>query len=184
MGKFTLFDENGNISQGAILIIVGMAGLLISVLVVGVMEESLVGSRVQNERLGNMTANATTFTLDNQYSTQGTYMIFAIANNSLITSSLGATAITECNAAGTVLNCYNATSETNTVLVSFTAAGGGFASGDNIWVNYTASELGGQALTSGNTIATYVGTALTLISVGLIVLGAGLILSYLTNWRN
>ena len=177
MGKITFFDEKGNIGAGALLLVVGMAGLLISVLVIGVMEKSLVGSRVTNEFLGNMTANETTFTTNNMYSTESTYIAFSVRNNTDITSSSSSASISEC---GTGV-CYIANSETNTIWINMSPTS--YNPNQAIWVNYTGSELGALALASGSTIANYVMTALNLISVGLIVLGAGLILSYLTNWR-
>ena len=180
MGKFTLFNEKGNIGAGATLLIIGAVGLLMSVLLVGIMEESLVGSRTTNEYLGNMTANVTTFTTNNIYSTESTYITFAVSNNTNISGAGGITAIS----AVCPSPCYNASSETNTIVVDMSLVpDGGFVATQAVWVNYTSSELGSLALASGKTISNSVGTALTLISVGLIVLGAGLILSYLTNWR-
>jgi len=178
MGKITFFNEKGNIGAGAMLLIVGMAGLLISVLVMGVMEQSLVGSRVGNELLGNMTGQTTSFSTDKTYSTESTYMTFAIGNNTNIATTTGLTSLSACGSAP----CYNASSETGTIVIDCTNNLCNLTS-QTIWVNYTASELGSLALASGSQIASYVMTALNLISVGLIVLGAGLILSYLTNWR-
>ena len=186
MSKSIFFDEKGDISKGAIMLIIGMAGLLIGTLVVGIFERDLIGGFVVSESLGNMSGTdgaVDSFSVSNQYSTQNTYMTFAVYN-STETSSQGGSAISSCS--GTA-PCYTANSETQTITINGTFVNGtGFSdslTSDEVFVNYTRSTLGGGALTAGSQIARYVGTALTLLSVGLIVLGAGLILSYLTSWR-